>query len=158
MFVQYTTGHAIEPQQIMADLLTQFQHKFRSGHIASLVEKKLPHQRELRLLRLGSLLGHPGFDVVDLLRDAGGNPFGAVLGHEHVVLDTDADAAVFRRNQQIILAEVQTGLDGEDHAGRDLRALIGLIAGLRAIMHIKTQVVGHAAGEPTAVLLALRGQ
>lgn len=110
MFVQYTTGHAIEPQQIMADLLTQFQHKFRSGHIASLVEKKLPHQRELRLLRLGSLLGHPGFDVVDLLRDAGGNPFGAVLGHEHVVLDADADAAVFRRNQQIILAEVQAGL------------------------------------------------
>ena len=73
---------------------------------------------------MGSLLGHPGFDVVDLLRDAGGNPFGAVLGHEHVVLDTDADAAVtygvrtlpttyFINADGFLIAQGRTALDEE---------------------------------------------
>ena len=93
-----------------------------------------------------------------MLRDAGGNPFGAVLGHEHVILDADADATVFRRNQQIILAEVQAGLDGEDHARANRGSLIGLESSLCAVMHIKTQMVSHTTGEPTAVLLSLRGE
>ena len=93
-----------------------------------------------------------------MLRDAGGNPFGTVLGHEHVILDADADAAIFRRNQQIILAEVQTGLDGENHARANRGSLIGLESSLCAVMHIKTQMVSHTTGEPTTVLLSLQGE
>ena len=81
---------------------------------------------------------------------------GTILRHEHIILDTNADATVFRRNQQIILTEVQARFDGEDHARTNLGVLIRLITRLRAIMHVETQMVGHAAGEPTAMLLAFR--
>ena len=58
-------------------------------------------------------------------------------------------------NQQIILAEVQAGLDREDHAWRMARP-DRTRNGLRAIMHIKTWL-RRRRSQPTAVLLALRG-
>ena len=97
---------------------------------------------------------HPRLDVVDLLRDARRDPFGAILGHQHVVLDADADAAVLRRDHQVVLAEVEARFDREHHARCDFRPLIRLVAGLRAVVHVESQMMRDAACEPTAVLLA----
>ena len=81
-----------------------------------------------------------------------------MLGHEYIILDTNADATQLRRQQQIVRREIQARFDCENHARRDLRALIRLVAGLRAIMHVKPQMVRNTASKPTTMLLSLRGQ
>lgn len=99
MFIQYTTGHAIEPNVIMADLLTQFQTQIPEWTHCLLV-KEAPSSEELRVTAWAACSAIQSFDVVDLLRDAGGGNSRSAVLHEHVVLDADADAAAFRRNQQ----------------------------------------------------------
>ena len=108
------------------------------------------------VLTCGRTLSKPRLDLVNLLGDAGGNPFRTMLGHEYIILNTDADTAQFRRQQLIVRREIQTGLDRENHARRNLRALIRLVAGLCAIMHVKAQMVRDTASKPTTMLLTLR--
>ena len=54
------------------------------------------------------------------VRQGGGQVPGAVGGHQDVVLDPDADAAQLLWDEQVVLLEVEAGLDGEHHAGDEV--------------------------------------
>src|SRR5687768_17863382 len=59
----------------------------------------------------------------DRLRNRSGEVLRIVARDEDVVLDADADATPFRRDLVVVLRDVDTGLDREDHALLELARL-----------------------------------
>ena len=71
--------------------------------------------RSALLMRM-ELLRHQGFDFLDSARNIDGKVDAAVLGDENVVFDAHADA---------LILNIQTGLDGDDHAGLERPFALG---------------------------------
>src|SRR3546814_3743486 len=67
---------------------------------------------------MGCLRGtrrHELLDLVGTARQLFGQHFMAILGHDNVVLGTDADAAPLRRHRLVVRRNVQARLDREHH-------------------------------------------
>src|SRR5665648_756428 len=102
---------------------------------------------------VGQQPGHPRLDVLRPARERGRQVLVAVGSDQHVVLDPDADPAVLRRDRQVVGLEVQAGLDGEHHPRLQHRVQVHLPTRLRAVVHVKTEVVAGAVDHPAPVVL-----
>src|SRR5262249_30849464 len=67
--------------------------------------------------------GHPLLDVSGLAGDGGGEVAHSPPRHQNVILDAHPDAAVARRDGEIVHLEIEPRLDGEDHPRLELAVL-----------------------------------
>src|SRR5262245_12244600 len=96
--------------------------------------------------------GAQGFDLLDLLRHGRRQHLDAARGHQDVVLDADADAAKGLRDVVGVGGDVQSGLDGEHHAGLERARRVAELV-LPDVVHVAAEPVAGAVHVEALVLL-----
>src|SRR6476620_8979186 len=98
---------------------------------------------------------HPLLDVGRRAGEGGGEVPVAVGGDEDVVLDADADAAQLLGDEQVVLLEVEAGLDRQHHALGEVALGVDVDRGATAVVDVHAEHVRRAVKGPARVYLRL---